>query len=145
MTAGSGIGPNNNGLQFQPYAGQILICDFQTGFMPPEMVKVRPVVVVSPQPRVANKMCMVVPLSSTAPNPAQPYHYRLPDGIYPVPGVELWAKCDMLYTVGCRRLDRVKVGFRHYAAPIIPAADLLAIRRCILHAIGLHGLTEHLG
>ena len=35
-------------LPFQPKPGMLLMCDFDTGFRPPEMVKVRPVVVISP-------------------------------------------------------------------------------------------------
>jgi mRNA interferase MazF len=46
--------------------GQILICDFSSGFVEPEMVKVRPVVVISPKPRKSiHSLCTVVPLSTT--------------------------------------------------------------------------------
>ena len=38
-------------LGFHPNAGDIVICDYATGFKPPEMVKVRPVVVISPRRR----------------------------------------------------------------------------------------------
>lgn len=44
----------------------VLICDFTTGFQAPEMVKKRPVVVVSPRRRIG-QVCTVVPLSSVAP------------------------------------------------------------------------------
>jgi len=41
-------------LQFSPAPGAIVICDYSTGFRPPEMVKVRPVVVISPRRRTSN-------------------------------------------------------------------------------------------
>ena len=53
------------------------MCDFRTGFKPPEMVKMRPVVVVSGK---RTGVGTVVPLSATAPqrsNQAQPSELRL--------------------------------------------------------------------
>ena len=38
-------------ITFHPHPGTVLICDFFTGFQPPEMVKRRHVVVVSPRRR----------------------------------------------------------------------------------------------
>ncbi len=35
-------------ISFHPRAGRMFMCDF-SGFQPPEMVKVRPVVVISPK------------------------------------------------------------------------------------------------
>ena len=127
-------------LPFQPKPGTLLMCDFDTGFMPPEMVKKRPVVVISPRRRRSRvPLCTVVPLSSTAPNPVEPFHHRmnlqsLPVGFH---AGESWAKCDMLYTVSLARLDRVKVGPRRYLAPQIRADDLAAIRRGVIIALWL--------
>jgi hypothetical protein len=64
--------------------GAIVICDFSEGFRPPEMVKIRPVVVISPRRRTA-QLVTVVPLSSVAPLPVQPWHYQLPPGAYRPP------------------------------------------------------------
>jgi mRNA interferase MazF len=54
-------------LTFHPDAGTIVICDYSTGFQPPEMVKVRPVVVVSPRRR-GSQLVTVVPISRGKPN-----------------------------------------------------------------------------
>lgn len=98
-------------LTFHPDRGTILICDFSTGFQPPEMVKVRPVVVISPRRRIG-QLATVVPLSSSRPSPVEPWHFELPPGAYPPARGPMWAKCDMLATVALARLDRVKVGGR---------------------------------
>ena len=132
-------------LTFHPAPGTIVICDFSTGFAAPEMIKVRPVVIVSPRFRRRADLCTVVPLSTTAPSPAEPYHHLLSVGAYPPAGEKpVWVKCDMLATVALARLDRVKVGRREFATFTMPAADMLAIQRGILCALGLDRLTRHL-
>jgi len=50
-------------IPYHPEQGTILICDFK-GFIDPEMVKRRPVVVVSPRLRQRGKLCAVVPLGT---------------------------------------------------------------------------------
>ncbi|WP_133510682.1 type II toxin-antitoxin system PemK/MazF family toxin [Candidatus Thiosymbion oneisti] len=76
------------------------------------MIKRRPVVVISPRPRRSNQLCTSVPLSTTAPNPLEPFHLRM--DLRSLPGKlskkEAWAKCDMPATVSLERLDRVLVG-----------------------------------
>lgn len=59
-------------LSYYPSPGEIVLCDYATGFIPPEMVKLRPVVIVSPRLRKRGDLVAVVPLSTTAPNPAEP-------------------------------------------------------------------------
>ena len=130
------------GLQFQPYPGQLLVCNFGIGFQRPEIVKTRPVIVVSPQPRFNSGLCTVVPISSKPPNQIEPYHYSMDPTL--IPGEkypEAWIKGDLVQTVGLHRLDRFKVGFRNYQAPILPEAVLTEARRCVLHATGMHTLT----
>ncbi len=59
-------------LTFHPKPDTLLICDFDRGFKAPEMVKKRPVVVISPRRRKSTpQLCTVVPLSSSAPNPVE--------------------------------------------------------------------------
>jgi mRNA interferase MazF len=126
-------------LTFHPSPGAIVICDFSTGFRPPEMVKVRPVVVISPRRRSA-QLVTIVPLSSTPPLPAEPWHYRLPLGAYPPARGAIWAKCDMVQTVGLARLDRVKAkiqGQRVYQAFQLGDAELAAILAGVKAALGL--------
>lgn len=131
-------------LTFHPRPGMVLICDFNTGFKPPEMVKRRPVVVISPRPRRSTQLCTVVPLSTTAPKPVEPFHHRMDP--HSLPGrlarKNTWAKCDMLATVSLERLDRVMVGKepggkRIYVADSVTAGDLEAIRRGVMIALGL--------
>jgi mRNA interferase MazF len=63
---------HTKGILFQPRPGQILICDFTTGFRVPEMVKKRPVLVVSPKKSRWDKICVVLPISSKAPTTQLP-------------------------------------------------------------------------
>lgn len=76
--------------------------------MPPEMVKTRPVVVVSSKESHARGVCTVVPLSTTQPHPAESWHCEIRR--FPVPGFQtpemMWAKCDMVSTVGFVRLHQ---------------------------------------
>lgn len=93
---------------FQPNPGMILVCDYR-GSVFPEMQKVRPVVVVSPTFKHRPKLCAVVPLSTTPPNPVENYHLLLtldPPLPHPFDSPEVWVKADMLSTVSHDRLDR---------------------------------------
>ena len=127
-------------LNFQPDPGTLWMCDFETGFMPPEMVKYRPVVVISPQPGWMSGLCTIVPLSTTPPIPVRPFHHLMDARSLP-PGKlrqnETWAKCDMLYTVSLDRLNRAT---RRRTAPArfrVLEEDLTAIRTCVMAALGL--------
>ena len=130
-------------LKFQPKPGNIVICDFH-GFVAPEMVKKRPVLVIAKNKHNA-QLVTVVPLSTTRPNPVAPYHYNLREN--PLPDkpkdLETWAKCDMVITVSLARLDRYKVARRQYVVPTLPTEELEAIRRCV--AIALHIDKKHPG
>lgn len=116
------------------------------------MVKKRPVVVVSPRPRRTAQICIVIPLSTTKPDPIQDYHHRLDSNSLPgeLAKKETWAKCDMITTVSLERLDRVKVGKqtdgkRIYVSHGITPNDLKMIQKGILAALGLKRLTSYLG
>ncbi|EIC19790.1 type II toxin-antitoxin system PemK/MazF family toxin [Thiorhodovibrio frisius] len=131
-------------LTFHPHPGMVLICDFNTGFKAPEMIKRRPVVVISPRPRRTNQLCTIVPLSTTAPNPVEPFHHRMDRRSLPgkLARKETWAKCDMLATVSLERLDRVMVGKeptgkRIYIAQQVLDEDFEAIRRGVMIALGV--------
>ena len=131
-------------IHFHPEQGTIVICDF-SGFVQPEMVKRRPAVVVSPRLRRRDRLCTIVPLSTTAPNPVAPYHFKLHvDPVLPKPydASFHWVKADMLYTVSFDRLhlpfDRKDAsGERKYDVRVIDESDLLKIQECMLHALGL--------
>jgi len=62
-------------LKFQPKAGSVVICDFH-GFVVPEMVKKRPVVIIAKH-KHNSQLVTVVPLSTTQPKPVAPYHHKL--------------------------------------------------------------------
>ena len=116
------------------------MCDF-TGFQPPEMTKIRRVVVLSCRSRVTfPNTYIVVPISKTPPSPVDGCHcefkpraYDFFDLVEPV-----WAKADMITCVARHRLDRLKVG-GHFTATRIRADDLTRLRQAVLHAIGMNG------
>jgi uncharacterized protein YifN (PemK superfamily) len=127
-------------LAFQPRPGAVVMCDFR-GNVVPEMVKVRPVVVVA-RNRKNRQLVTVVPLSTTAPDILESHHHEL--SVNPLPGKEqiaCWAKCDMIATVSLSRLDRYKVAPRKYVAPELPKADFEAIKKAIMSALGLAPLA----
>lgn len=112
--------------------GHVLICDFERGFIPPEMVKVRPVVVISRASTHHRQLCTIVPLSTTPPSPVEAWHIALTQ--HPLPhlgnGNSVWAKCDMIYTVSFDRLDRPHrkiAGKREYITAKLSADDLAAV------------------
>ena len=122
-------------LSFQPKVGGVLLCDFE-GFVTPEMVKKRPVVVIA-RNRANKQLVTVVPLSTTEPEVMETHHYQLPKN--PVPAYrtkKCWAKCDMVATVSIARMDRLKDGWNR-VVPEVSAVDLNAIRTCVVNALQL--------
>jgi mRNA interferase MazF len=119
-----------------PRPGTVLICNFD-GFREPEMVKARPVVIVSPHYIERYGLYAVVPLSSSAPEPVRPYHYRFAESRVPGMPDAVWAKCDMVVSVAESRLDRVKVGRGVYKHGNISPEELDALRKCMKYALGL--------
>lgn len=133
------------GLRFEPAPGQLLVCNFSLGFREPEIVKIRPVIVVSPKQHERRKVFTVVPISSQPPTKIKPYHLKLPNRTVPSKKYEVaWVKGDLVQTVALHRLDRFKVGRDHYTAPCISAELLRDVRRCVLHATGMAPLTHYL-
>lgn len=129
----------------------IVLCDYSKGgFLPPEMVKRRPVVVLSPRLPHRDGLCAVVPLSGTP--PAHPVPYVVPvefDEPLPAPFSDknFWAKCDMVATVSLGRLDlfhgeRGHDGRRRYLHPKMPADVFEAIQYGVLAGLGLGHLTN---
>lgn len=131
------------GLQFHPHAGTLVMCDFR-GNIAPEIIKRRPVIVVTPRLPYRSHLCMIVPTSTTPADHPQPYHVRLSRNYHPKEEDDLavWAKCDLVQSVSMRRLDRFKVGHRKYYCPKISAEDLKAVRAGLLHALGFPALTD---
>ena len=137
---------------FHPKPGTIVLCDYDTGFVKPEMVKRRPAVVVSPPISVRAGLCTIVPLSTTPPKPALSYHCMivvdppLPD---PWTATEMWVKGDMVFAASFQRIDLVRFPKeygkeRKYRLNALPDYDLKRIHGCILCSFGLAHLTKHL-
>jgi mRNA interferase MazF len=135
-----------------PALGTILMCDFGAGFAEPEMVKRRPVVVLSPKIGARPYLYTVVALSTKTPDPVMPYHCqidlrpRLPP---PLQSDGVWVKGDMVNTVGFHRLDLIRLGKerdgkRIYLYQPLSSDTLRRVRVCVLHAMGLSTLTKHL-
>jgi mRNA interferase MazF len=134
-----------------PKIGTILRCDFTEGFKEPEMVKRRPVIVISPAITARPFLCTVVPLSTEPPEKEMPYHIELKKLTLPRPyeAGPNWVKGDMVCSVGFHRLDLIrtgkdKSGSRTYYYEQLSAEDLKGVRTCVLRALGLSVLTKHL-
>lgn len=134
------MGLNDNcamSLQFRPKPGAVLYCDFR-GYIIPEIVKSRPVIVISPAHLARRDLVTVVPLSTTPPSPVEKYHYKLIGN--PIPGnaeTEVWAKCDLVATVCFERLDRIKIGRGNFQMGNVSMDQVRAIRRGVLISLGI--------
>jgi uncharacterized protein YifN (PemK superfamily) len=136
-------------LLYHPRTGEILICKYPQDMKVPEMVKTRPVVVISPKLKRRSNLVTIVPLSSTPPNFILPYHYQITlDNPLPSPwdNNPFWAICDHLMTVGFDRLDLIRLGKdqtgkRRYYQHLLDIEDLEGIRKGVLQALGLGHLS----
>lgn len=122
--------------------GTVVMCDF-AGFRKPEMVKTRPVVVLSPKRRRkggGTALYTVVPLSTVKPTTIEPYHHQMDPQSVPASqrsGKDSWAKCDMVNTVSS---DRLTVPVSSGGARVVvkaTQADFEAIRKGVIMALGL--------
>lgn len=109
--------------------------------------------VISPRLPHRDGLCTVVPLSTTPPRSGIRYQCRiiLPySAPEPYEGQFKFAKADMLATVSYRRLTMPYTGRdpntrnRKYLKIVLAPDELTKVRRCILFALGLDLLTEHL-
>jgi uncharacterized protein YifN (PemK superfamily) len=132
-------------IQYPVKPRTVIRCDFDHGgFREPEMVKARPVIVVSPVLPHRDQLCTVVPLSTSPPEHDVPYIVRLAfDPVLPVYSEPvMWAKCDMIATVCFDRLDLLRTarswdGKRKYLTPRISQADFDRVIKGILAALGI--------
>lgn len=141
-------------IKYHPRSGQILLCDFEPGFRPPEMVKKkRPVVVLTGSIHGRSNLVTVVPISTVEPKPQQKYHYKIPMKSMPMLGRfqqgDSWVKGDMLYTVGFHRLFCIELGGkaqngkRIYFTRVLGAEQMKEIRRCVLNGLNLGRISHH--
>jgi uncharacterized protein YifN (PemK superfamily) len=132
-------------IQIHPNIGAVLRCDYEPGFKTPEMIKRRPVIVVSPRLRNRDGLCTVVPLSGTQPSKVMPYHCQVvfdPPLPPPYDSGSHWVKADMIATVGFHRLyplvmGKDQYGKRKYDNRLIDKDKLQEIHACIRHALGM--------
>jgi uncharacterized protein YifN (PemK superfamily) len=123
-------------LLFQPKPRSVVMCDF-VGFIAPEMVKVRPVVILARHKHNRN-LVTVVPLSTTEPTKIEDHHHELSTNPLPdKPHTSCWAKCDMVATVSLVRLDRYHIGRNQYVVPEVNAIDFIAIKAGVASALQL--------
>ena len=132
-------------IQYDVPPRTILLCDYSKGgFKPPEMVKRRPALVVSPRLRHRTGLLTVVPLSTTEPNRVCEYHCKITinQPLPKFPATEMWVKADMIATVAFARLDlfrtdRDQYGKRKYLQPRISEDDFRRVLECVKVALGL--------
>lgn len=124
----------DSGIQFHPRKGSVLICDF-SGNKIPEIVKKRPVVVLTPRLPYRDGLAIVVPLSTTPPKHKVPYVAELSEN-YLGNKDKMYAKCDLLCSVSFQRLDRIKVGYRKYDTPKMSDEDFIKVIKGVKSALG---------
>ncbi|WP_143325938.1 type II toxin-antitoxin system PemK/MazF family toxin [Paraburkholderia ribeironis] len=148
---GDNLKENATGLSFQPRLRAVVTCDY-TGFVEPEMVKVRSVVVLS-KSKTNDRLITVVPLSTTPPDKVLQCHHKLSRNPHPDENPELavWAKCDMVYTVSLARVNYYKTKPRrggratYHSTLMISPDDFLAIQKGARYALGLNALPDTTG
>jgi mRNA interferase MazF len=127
-----------------PAPGTIVRVDLSEGFKPPEMVKRRPAVVLSPPIAGRSMLCTVVPLSTTAPNRILPHHLEItlnPPLPHPYNNPTMWVKGDIVLTVAFHRLRLLFSGWeqgqRVYDVRVLDHGTFTAIQRCVRAGLGL--------
>ena len=125
-------------LKFQPKVGSVVYCDY-VGFVAPEMVKKRPVIVISKH-KHHSKLLSVVPISTVSPDKIFDYHIEMDPQFCTLylSGRKCWVKCDMFNVISLERLNLIrdkKSGLRH--APNVGADLLQKIKEAIRTVHGL--------
>jgi mRNA interferase MazF len=139
-------------LTYHPKQGSIVLADFDRGFVPPEMVKKRLAVVLTPQIKERSRLCTVVPLSTSRPETIMPYHTEITipfDIPEPWGNVSRRVKGYMVYALSIERLNLLRLardgsGKRRHQTQVLPTDDLRRIQVCVLNGLGMNGLTRFL-
>lgn len=113
----------------------ILMCDF-AGYKLPEIIKKRPVVVISPNHMRRPGLVTVVPFSTTPPERAEAWHIEMLNHLRR-DGSMVWAKCDCVATVCYERLDRVMTSKRRYEVIYVSKEELQHIRNAAAISLGI--------
>jgi len=138
-------------LKFNPGIGVIVACDY-TGFKVPEMIKRRPVIILTPPMARRPKLCTVVPLSTTEPETLMPYHVKieLPFTLpYPFTSSIMWVKADMINAVSFDRLNLFRAGKdnqtgkRKYLIKPLDKDSLKRIRKAVLYGLDMGYMVHY--
>jgi uncharacterized protein YifN (PemK superfamily) len=129
-----------------PKKREVLGCDFE-GLKEPEMVKDRPVVILSVSP-ARPELVLVAAISATEPIPLQPWHHPLSkDSLWDKK--PRWVKCDMIYALSVGRLHPWKIakdrntGKRKYLYNhFLSRADFAAVQAGVLSALGIEPVEK---
>lgn len=134
-------------LRFMPKVGDIVMCEFPACFVPPEMVKTRPVIVISPRLVGRHRLVAVVPISNSPPDPVCTHHCEIVARMLPkfmqATGGNRWAKCDMVYNLSLDRLSLVQdgrdreTGKRLYDMKRVELSTVQEVRRAIAASLGI--------
>ena len=134
------------GLNSAPVPGSIVVCIYND-FREPEMVKARPVIIVSPRINSRPNLLTVVPISTTAPKTPKAFNVLIDLG-EPLPrwgpATKVWVKCDMIATLALRRfhlLQEEDTDKRIRRA--VTDQQLTEIRHGIIHSIGMGSLIDN--
>jgi uncharacterized protein YifN (PemK superfamily) len=107
------------------------MCDFDRGgFLPPEMVKRRRVVIL----RAFTRTAVVVPLSATQPRQSRSYHAAIDPSQYSTITAPVWAIADAIVHVGFKRLSPVTRGMNHVER--LTSDDFNRVLIAVAHATG---------
>jgi uncharacterized protein YifN (PemK superfamily) len=127
-----------------PIPGTIVRVDLSEGFRPPEMVKRRPAVVLSPPIPGRSLLCTIVPLSTSAPRNVLPHHTQIsfdPPLPHPYSSPVMWLKGDIVLTVAFHRLRLLFSGWssgeRIYDVRVLDAVTLARVQDCVRSGLGL--------
>ena len=131
-------------LAFHPSPGTVVRIDLSDGFRPPEMVKRRPAIVLSPKIAQRDSLCTIVPLSTSEPRLVLPHHLKIqfsPPLPAPYSAPEMWLKGDIVLTVAFHRLrllfQRFEDGRRVYDERVLDPAVFEQVRACVRSGLGL--------
>lgn len=130
-------------ITFDPERGRILMCDYDMARVPPEMDKLRRVVVISPKSHnhrhgAGPGRCVVVPFSATDPGRfLTPADVPFPANRYRCLTVPTWAICSAIMSVSHDRLDRYFISKAYgYSTERLTPADMARIEDGLRHALG---------
>jgi uncharacterized protein YifN (PemK superfamily) len=130
-------------ITFDPERGRILMCNYDMARVPPEMDKLRRVVVISPKSHnhrhgASAGRCVVVTFSATDPDRfLTPAEVPFPANRYRCLTVPTWAICSAVMSVSHDRLDRHFISKAYgYSTERLTPVDMLRIENGLRHALG---------